>query len=89
MCKKSGELVDYHLLNCEMADALWNIIFSLVGLAWVIPSRIVDLFAYWKGQCVASVCCFVEDDLVVPYIVYVEGKNDRCFEDGKRTMGGI
>ena len=35
MYKKSGELVDYHLLNCETAGALWNIIFTLVGLAWV------------------------------------------------------
>jgi len=38
MCKKSGESVDHLLLQCEMSRALWNSIFSLVGLAWVVPS---------------------------------------------------
>jgi hypothetical protein len=50
MCKKSGESVDHLLLHCEMANALWNTIFSLVGLLWVMPSQVVDLFACWKGQ---------------------------------------
>jgi hypothetical protein len=34
MCKKSGELVDHLLLNCQIATALWNVIFNCVGLAW-------------------------------------------------------
>jgi hypothetical protein len=50
MCKKSGEFVDHLLLHCEMVSALWNSIFSLVGLAWVMSSRVVDFFACWKGQ---------------------------------------
>jgi len=51
MCKDSGESVNHLLLHCEMACALWNTIFSLVGLAWVMPSQVVDIFACWKGQC--------------------------------------
>ena len=50
MCEKSRESVDHLLLYCEMASALWNTIFSLVGLAWVMSSGVVDLFACWKGQ---------------------------------------
>jgi hypothetical protein len=38
MCKKSRESVDYLLLHCEAASALVNTIFSLVGLAWVMPA---------------------------------------------------
>jgi hypothetical protein len=38
MCKKNGMSVDYLLLHFEMASALWNTIFSLVWLAWVIRS---------------------------------------------------
>jgi hypothetical protein len=48
MCKKNGELVDHLLLHCEIAGALWNTIFSNVGLAWVMPRRVVDLFACWR-----------------------------------------
>lgn len=40
------------LLHCEMASALWNTIFSLVGLAWVMLNRVVDFFACWKGNVV-------------------------------------
>jgi hypothetical protein len=49
MLKKNGELVDHLLLYCEIAGALWNIIFSSLGLAWVMPRRVVDLFACWRA----------------------------------------
>lgn len=48
MCKKNGMSVNYLLLYFEMASALWNTIFSLVWLAWVIRSWVVDLFTCWK-----------------------------------------
>jgi hypothetical protein len=38
MCKSEEESVDYLLLLCEMASAFWNTIFSLVVLAWIMPS---------------------------------------------------
>jgi hypothetical protein len=48
MCKKSGESVDCLLLHCETAYALWSSIFDLYRLKWVMPKRIVDLFACRK-----------------------------------------
>jgi hypothetical protein len=48
VCKKSGDSVDHLLLHCEMASALWNTVFNLIGLAWVMPSNVVDLFTCWK-----------------------------------------
>jgi hypothetical protein len=47
MCKRHGESVDHLLLHCETACALWNTIFSRFGLSWVMPLRVVDLFACW------------------------------------------
>jgi hypothetical protein len=49
MCKRSGESIDHLLLHCEIAIALWSAIFNCVGLAWVMPNRVVDLFACWRG----------------------------------------
>jgi len=40
-----GEFVNHLLLHYEVASALWSAIFNRVGLAWVMPKRIVDLFA--------------------------------------------
>jgi hypothetical protein len=45
MCKKNEESVDHLLLHCKIVSALWNTIFSSVELAWIVPSRVVDLFA--------------------------------------------
>lgn len=41
--------MDHLLLHCEVARALWDDIFSRVGLAWVMPWTVVDLLASWKG----------------------------------------
>lgn len=49
MCKRSGKSVDHRLIHCEVASALWRVIFSCVGLTWVMPRRIVDLFTCWRG----------------------------------------
>jgi hypothetical protein len=40
--------INFHVLR-EAACALWNGIFSRVGLSWIMPSRVVDLFACWRG----------------------------------------
>jgi hypothetical protein len=45
MCEMSGEFVDHLILHCEIANALWTAISSCIGLAWVMPKRVVDLFA--------------------------------------------
>jgi hypothetical protein len=47
MCKMNGESVDHPLLHCEVARALWIAIFSRFSLSWVMPLRVVDLFACW------------------------------------------
>jgi hypothetical protein len=43
--------VDHFLLHCKIASAFWNAIFSRVGLVWVMPKRVVDPLACWKGVC--------------------------------------
>lgn len=32
MCNKNGKTIDHHLLHCEMARALWVLIYRLFGL---------------------------------------------------------
>lgn len=50
MYKKSRQSVDHLLLHCEIASALGNAIFNSVELAWIMPSQVVDFFAFWRGQ---------------------------------------
>jgi len=45
MCKRNGKSVNNLLLHCEVASALWNVFFSKFGLSWIMPRRVVDLYA--------------------------------------------
>jgi len=47
MCKRNGESVDHLLLHSEVACAIWNVFFSRFGLSWVMPRRVINLYACW------------------------------------------
>ena len=49
MCKKVKEKVDHLLLDCEYASELWSLVFCLFGEQWVMPHRVPDVVACWKG----------------------------------------
>jgi hypothetical protein len=83
MCKMSGESVD-HLLHCEIAGALWNSIFNLFGLHWVMLRRVVDLFASWKGQFSGPHCAAMLVSSCLMWCIWRDW-NDWSFEDCKKT----
>ena len=47
MCKRNEESMDHLLLHCEVTCATWNVFFSRFELSWVMPRRVVDLYACW------------------------------------------
>jgi hypothetical protein len=48
--KKSGEAPNHLLLHCHIARELWNLFFRMFGVEWIMPKRVVDLLACWKGK---------------------------------------
>ena len=50
MCKEDGESMDHLLLHCVFAKELQDMVFALFGIYWVMPKRVIDLFAYWQGH---------------------------------------
>jgi hypothetical protein len=44
---KRNRPVNHLLFHCEVACAIWNVIFNRFGLSWVVPKRVVDLYACW------------------------------------------
>jgi hypothetical protein len=49
MCKRSGESIDHLLLHCEVARELWTLIFLLFEVEWIMPKRVIELLACWRG----------------------------------------
>jgi len=43
MCKRNVEFVD-HLLYCDVASAIWSVLFNRFGISWVMPRRVIDLY---------------------------------------------
>jgi len=86
MCKMNGESVDHILLHCEVARALWNTIFSRFSLFWVMPFRVVDLFAcWWTGGCSQSAVVWKMVPCCLMWYLWRE-YNDRQFEDKERII---
>ena len=50
MCKVDEESADHLFLHCALARELWTMVFSMFGMRWVMPRRIVDVLACWKGR---------------------------------------
>ena len=47
MCKTDGESVDHLLIHSPYAKELWDMVFAMFGVHWVMPRRVIDLFACW------------------------------------------
>ena len=66
MCKQDEEYVDHLLLHCCMARELCSFIFCLFGVQRVMPKRVVELLASWKGQYARHCMIFGMPSLFVP-----------------------
>ena len=42
--------MDHLLLHCPIAFELWSLVFCLLGLHWVMPHKVFDLFESWHGK---------------------------------------
>jgi hypothetical protein len=87
MCKADGESVDHLFLHCALARELWNMAFSLFGMYWVMPKRIVDVFASWKGRLGRHKNRQIWE--AVPHCVMWSlwrERNARTFEDRERNI---
>jgi hypothetical protein len=47
MCKKNEESIDHLLLHYDVARAVWSFFYSLFGVEWVMPRRVLDLLRGW------------------------------------------
>ena len=87
MCKNSGESPSHLLLHCSVARDLWNSIFSLFGLQWVMPIDVRDLLAcWWAGRGRSKIKELWNS---VPHCVFWciwWERNSRSFEGNERNL---
>jgi hypothetical protein len=47
ICKKNGESIDHLRFHCDVALVVWSSFYSLFGVEWVMPRRMLDLLSGW------------------------------------------
>ena len=86
MCKRAGEAVDHLLLHCDYVCKMWSFVFSLFGVSWLMPSRVIDLLVCWKWSFSkrGSSVIWSAVPLYLMWMLWRE-RNRRAFEDSKRS----
>jgi len=89
MCKRYGEYVDHLLLHCDVASALWSVLFNLFRMSWVMPRRVIDLFAcWWSVGRLRSAAVWKMVPTCIFWTIWRE-MNNRSFEDLERSLEDI
>uniref|UniRef100_A0A2N9GKS0 Rhodanese domain-containing protein n=1 Tax=Fagus sylvatica TaxID=28930 RepID=A0A2N9GKS0_FAGSY len=89
MCKNHWETGDHLLLHCEVATALWNYVFTMFGIQWVLPATVLDmLFGWhnWFGKRSSAVWNLAP--LCVMWSLWQE-RNRRIFEDLEKPFSHL
>ena len=50
LCKINGETADHMLLHCPYAKEVWDMVFGMFGVHWVMPRKTINLLAFWQGN---------------------------------------
>ena len=53
-CELVGESVNYILLHCTKVRILWQLLFPLFNVVWVIPSSVKDTLLSWNDSFVGK-----------------------------------
>ena len=50
LCKRESESIDHIILHCDEARLLWQLVFSIFGVRWVISKLVRETLLGWHGS---------------------------------------
>ena len=56
LCLENEETIDHLLLHCSRTKVLWDLLFTLFGVSWVLPSSVKETLLSWHGSFVGKKC---------------------------------
>jgi hypothetical protein len=74
MCKNHGENVNHPFIHCAMAWELQPMLFFLLGVSWVMPHFVQEMFGCWMGRFGPELRGDLEICSFVSNVVSLEGK---------------
>ena len=49
LCCEEEQSIDHILIQCSRARVLWDLLFALFGVTWVLPYSVRDTLSGWSG----------------------------------------
>ena len=86
LCFCEEKTVDHLLLHYKFSHALWNAIFEVFGIHWVMPKTVSSLLFAWRnwfGKHLSTIWNMALACLM--WLVWTK-HNTRIFEDNERTL---
>ena len=56
LCKEESESIDHTLLHCDKVRILWQLVFSIFGIQWVIPQSIRETLPQCHNSFIGRRC---------------------------------
>uniref|UniRef100_A0A2N9IWR4 CHD3-type chromatin-remodeling factor PICKLE n=1 Tax=Fagus sylvatica TaxID=28930 RepID=A0A2N9IWR4_FAGSY len=87
MCKENDKSISHLLLPCSAAREIWNFIFSIFAIEWVMPKGVVDLLSCWGSGCRRAMIRQTWD--LIPHCIFWciwRERNTRTFEGVERNL---
>ena len=86
LCKEKEETSDHLILFCQKATMLWSLIFSILGVQWVLHSLIKRNLFGWRGAFVGKrrEQAWRAAPLCLMWTLWKE-RNERVFNDTRRS----
>ncbi|RVX05413.1 hypothetical protein CK203_013534 [Vitis vinifera] len=86
LCKEESETIDLFLLHCVKARVLWQLMFSLFRIQWIISGSVQDTLLGWLSFPVGRRCRKARraTPLCIFWTIWKE-RNQRVFEDAEMS----
>ncbi|RVW35300.1 putative ribonuclease H protein [Vitis vinifera] len=54
LCLENEETIDHLLLHCSRTRVLWDLLFTILGVSWVLPYSVKETLLSWHGSFVGK-----------------------------------
>ncbi|KAL6343127.1 hypothetical protein AAG906_019670 [Vitis piasezkii] len=54
LCLENEETIDHLLLHCSRTRVLWDLLFTILGVSWVLPCSVKETLLSWHGSFVGK-----------------------------------
>ncbi|RVW93977.1 Retrovirus-related Pol polyprotein from transposon RE1 [Vitis vinifera] len=80
LCLENEETIDHLLLHCSRTRVLWDLLFTILGVSWVLPCSVKETLLSWHGSFVGK------KPISIRYRYHIPYTRQSTYPNGKTTI---